>query len=65
MTLLQIQEDRVILGGVRAEKSPKMGYFMDIPSPWKHSKIYNFTTTNAIKMKLSTIVHLFETFHFA
>ena len=36
---------------------------MDTASLRKHLKIYNLTTTNAIKMKLATIVYLHETFH--
>ena len=39
-----------------------MGHFMDAPSPQKHWKFYNVTTTNAIKMKLTKIVHLYDTF---
>ena len=29
----------------------------------KHLKVYNLTTTNAIKMKLTMIMYLHETFH--
>ena len=36
---------------------------MDAPSPQKLLKIYNLRTTNAMKMKLTTIVYLHETFH--
>ena len=38
---------------------------MDAVSPQKHWKIYNLTTANDIKMKLTTIVYLHETFHLA
>ena len=38
---------------------------MDTASPRKHWKIYNLTTTNAIKIKLTTIVYLHEAFHLA
>ena len=53
------------LGELGPKKTPKMGHFMVAPSPQKHLKFYNFTTTNGIKMKLTTIVHLHETFHLA
>ena len=39
-------------------KSPKMGHFMDAPSPWRHFKFYTVTTGNDIKMKLTGIMHL-------
>ena len=52
-------------GGVRAQKPTKMTNFMGAPSPRKYLKFYNFTTKNAIKMKLTTIVHLHKTFHLA
>ena len=37
---------------------------MAAPLPQKVLKIYNLRTTNAMKMKLDTIVYLHETFHF-
>ena len=36
---------------------------MDAPSPRNFFKIFNLRTTNAMKMKLGTIVYLHETFH--
>ena len=36
---------------------------MDAPSPRNFFKIYNLRTTNAMKMKLTTVVYLHETFH--
>ena len=54
--LPQILARLTIFGGVRAQKNPKMFQFMDAASPQKHSKIYKLATTNAIKMKLTTIV---------
>ena len=51
--------------GVRAQNPPKMAQFMDAALPQKHLKIYNLTTTNAIKTKLTTIVYLHEAFHLA
>ena len=38
---------------------------MDAPSPQKHFQFYNFITTNAIKMKLTTSIDLHNTFHLA
>ena len=40
-----------------------MAQFMAAPSPPKLLKIYNLRTTNAMKMKLGTIVYLHEIFH--
>ena len=53
------------LGGERAQKTPKIGHFMDAASPRNNLKFYNLGTTNAIKMKLTTIIYLHETFHLA
>ena len=36
---------------------------MDAASPRNHLNIYNLGTTNAIKMKLDTIIYLHETFY--
>ena len=58
----KFQQDRIIFGGVRAQKNPKMAQFMAAPSPLKHLKIYNLRTTNAMAMKLGTIVYMHETF---
>ena len=57
------QQDCIKFGGVRAQKTPKMAEFKDAPSPGKLLKNYMLRTTNAIKMKLITIVYLDETFH--
>ena len=46
----------------RAQKPPKRGHFMDAALPRKHLKIYNLTTTNAVLMKLTTIISLHKTF---
>ena len=40
-----------------------MAQFMDATSPRKLLKIYKLRTTNAMKMKLCTIVYLHENFH--
>ena len=36
---------------------------MDAASPQNHLKIYNLTTTNAVKMKLTTIMYLQDNFN--
>ena len=51
------------LGELGPKKRSKMSHFMDAPLPQKHFKFFNFTTRNAIKMKLTTIVYLYEHFH--
>ena len=56
---------RAIFGGERAKKPPKRGHFMDAALPWKHLKIYNLRTTNAILMKLTTIMYHHMTFNLA
>ena len=38
---------------------------MDAASPGKQSKFYNLATKNAIKMKLTAIVHVHKTFQLA
>ena len=47
-----------ILVEVRAPKPPKMDHFIDAPLPPKHLIFYNFGTTNAIKIKLTSIMYL-------
>ena len=47
-------------GEVRAQKLPKKGYFVDVESVHKTSEIINLTITNAILMKLTTIMYLHE-----
>ena len=49
------------IGGVRAQKPPKKGYFVDAESVRKTLEIVNLTTTaNAILMKLTRIMYLHE-----
>ena len=48
------------IGEVRAQKPPKKGYFLDAESVRKTLEIFNLTTTNAILMKLTTIMYLHE-----
>ena len=59
------QRNRTVFGGERAQKPPKMGHFMDAAPPRNNLKFYNLGTTNAIKMKLTTIMYLHETFSLA
>ena len=42
-------------GGVRAQKRPKKGHFVDAESVRKTLENFNLATTNAILMKLITI----------
>ena len=56
----EFQQYWTIFGGLRAKKPLKMGHFMDAESRLKALKIFNLTTTNAILMKLTTIMYLHE-----
>ena len=46
--------------GIRAQKPPKKGYFVDAESVRKTLEIFSLTTANAILMKLTTIMYLHE-----
>ena len=46
--------------GVRAQKSPKNGYFIDAESVRKTLYIFNLRNGNAILMELITIMYLHE-----
>ena len=48
------------IGGVRAQKPPKKDYFVDAESVSKTLEIFLLTTTNAILMKVTTIMYLHE-----
>ena len=48
--------------GVRTQKSLKRGHFMDAESM---QTTFNFTTSNAILMKLATGIYLNKVFHLA
>ena len=48
------------IGGARAPKPAKNGYFVDADSVRKTLEIFNSTTTNAILIKLTTIMYLHE-----
>ena len=45
---------------VRAQKPPKKGYFVDAELVLKMLETFNLTTTNAILMKLTTIMYLHD-----
>ena len=45
---------------VRAQKPLKKGYFVDAELVLKMLEIFNLTTTNAILMKLTTIMYLHD-----
>ena len=60
LPLLRISAILDHIGGVRAQKPPKKGYFVDAESVRKTLEIFNLTTTNAILMKLTTIMYLHE-----
>ena len=46
-------------------EAPKKGHFMDIESVQKSSKIFSFTTTYAILLKLTTDIYQNMVFHLA
>ena len=60
LPLLRISAILDHVGGVRAQKPPKKGYFVGAESVCKTSEIFNLTTTNAILMKLTMIMCLHE-----
>ena len=47
-------------GGVMAQKPSKKDHFMEAESTLKTLKTFNLTTTNAILIKLTTIMYLYE-----
>ena len=51
--------------GSKGPKPPKKSHFMDADLVRKTLKTFNLATTNAILMKLTTIVHLYQVFHMA
>ena len=61
----KFQQDQTIFVGVRVQKIPKRGHFMDTESIQKTLKILNFTTTYAIPMKLTIDIYLNKVFHLA
>ena len=61
----KFQQIRTIFGGERAKKPRKKGHLMDAASPRKHLKIHNLGTTNAMLMKVTTIMYHHKTFNLA
>ena len=59
----KFQQIRVIFGGERAKKPTKRAYFMAAVSPQNNLKIYNFGTTNGMKIKLTAIMYLNKIYH--
>ena len=51
-----------MFGGVRSQKTLKRAHLMDAESI---KKTFNFTTTNAILVKLTTDIYLNKVFHLA
>ena len=49
-----------VLALVRAQKPPKNGYLVDTESVLKTLETFNLTSTNAILVKLTKIMHLHE-----
>ena len=49
-----------IFGRLRAQKPPKKDHFMDAKSVRKTLKSFNLTTSNAVMMKLTTVMYLHE-----
>ena len=49
--------------GEQSLNAPKIDHFMDTESIRKTLKTFNFTTTNAIPMKLTTDIYLTKVFH--
>ena len=61
----KFQQDQTIFVGVRVQKIPKRGHFMDTESIQKTLNILNFTTTYAILMKLTSDIYRNKVFHLA
>ena len=60
LPLLRISAMLDHIWGVRAQKHPIKGYFVDAELVRKNLEIFNLTTTNAILIKLTTIMYLHE-----
>ena len=61
----EFQKNLTKLGGVMAKKLPRNSLKSNFLLLQKHLKIYNLETTNAILMKLTTIMYLHKTFDLA
>ena len=60
LPLLRISAILDHIGGIRAQKPPKEGYFGDAEWYAKLWTFFNLTTQNAILMKLITVMYLHE-----
>ena len=60
LPLLRIPTILYHIGGVKAKKPPKKGYFVEAELVHKILEMFNLATTNAILMKLATIMYLHE-----
>ena len=58
----KFQKNLTSFGGVMAKKPPRSSLRSNFQLLQKHLKIYNLATTNAILMKLTTMVYPYETF---
>ena len=56
----EFRQYSTIFGGVRAQKPPKKGHFLDAESVHKTLRIFNLTNTNCRLMKLTMIMFLHE-----
>ena len=63
--LVQVQKNPTAFGGVMAKKPPRSSLKPNFQLLRKHLKTNNLPTSNAILMKLTTIMYLHETFHLA
>ena len=61
----KFQKNLTAFGGVMARKPSRSSLQWQFLLLRKHLKIHNLATTNAILMKLTTIMYLHETFHLA
>ena len=60
LVLVRISTILDYIWGSKGQKPPKKGHFMDTELVRKTLKTFNLTTTNAILMKLTTIMYLRE-----
>ena len=61
----KFQKNLTTFGGVKLKNTPKSSLKSTFLVAWKHLKIHNSGTTNAILMKLTKIMYLHDTFHLA
>ena len=65
MRYIAFQKHRTAFGGVMAKNPPRISLKSNFLLLQKHLKINNVPTTNAILIKLTTIMYLHETFNLA